>query len=338
MSKIEWTDYTLNFWKGCDKVSAGCDNCYMYRQAKQYGWDPTAVTRCGKAIWRQPQVKCPSGRSVYKWRDGSKVFICSWSDFFHRTADQWREDAWAVISGRPGLTWILTTKRIERAAECLPEDFSREKYPNIIFMPTCENQEMANERIPPALELKAKYPWIRIAVSVEPMLGPVDLDMCPTVDEIVFDDKGEIDESFPVGCMPCRSGKHWEYLGQNQNCGLDWVICGGESGPGARPMHPDWARGVRDQCKAAGVPFFFKQWGEWLPLGQAGSAAGSWIDNSRKTKNGEAIYRVTDGYNNLIGTGISHHFENPCQTVWRIGKKKAGCLLDGVEHKEYPNE
>ncbi|KKL83710.1 hypothetical protein LCGC14_1971980, partial [marine sediment metagenome] len=204
--------------------------------------------------------------------------------------------------------------------------------PNVWLGTTAENQEMADERIPHLL----KCPAAKHFVSIEPMLSEVKyidyvIAKCPEcgrrllVNRDISDDRPK---DFITACSTCM--EHRDITAR-----VDWVICGGESGPGARPMRPDWARSVRDQCKAAGVPFFFKQWGAWLPLGQGGSAAGSWIDNSRKTKGGEPIYKVTDGYDNLIGYGISYHFE-PEGTCYRIGKKKAGSLLDGKQHKEYP--
>lgn len=328
-SEIAWCDHTLNFWRGCTKVSAGCDNCYMYRQAKQYGWDPTVVTRCGESIWRQPNIFNPQASPVeYKWKAGDRVFVCSWSDFFHEDADQWRHAAWAVIRGRPDLNWIITTKRIEEAYACLPDDFNSEDYPNIMFMPTCENQEMADKRIPPALELKEMYRWIKIGVSIEPILGAINLEY--------IKDFSHPNKFVKYERIYALSGERSIIGNRITNEKLDQVIVGGESGPGARPMHPDWARGVRDQCVATGVPFFFKQWGEWLHLSQNNLTAFTRTD--RKTSLREPIYKATDATGKIIGCGITDYWENGQGTFIRVGKKKAGCLLDGKEWRQYPKE
>ena len=91
-SKIEWTDHTWNPWRGCTKVSAGCANCYMFRDAARYGWDPAVVARCSPAVWRQPLARSRTGQ--YRWVPGSRVFVCSWSDSWHPAADPWRPEAW----------------------------------------------------------------------------------------------------------------------------------------------------------------------------------------------------------------------------------------------------
>ncbi len=215
-SKIEWCEHTLNFWRGCDKVDECCDHCYAERNAKMYGWDFTTVSSCSDHIWAQPQVI--NKQYKYRWAAGDKVFVCSISDFFHKEADQWRKRAWVIIFCRSGLEWIFTTKRIERVAECLPDDFTEGNYPHITIMPTCGTQKMADERRPVALELKAKYPWIKIAVSIEPMLGEIDLNLCSKEDLI------SPDQDSPVGCIECRTNKHWEFISESHNCGIDWVI------------------------------------------------------------------------------------------------------------------
>lgn len=167
---------------------------------------------------------------------------------------------------------------------------------------TAENQEQADKRIPILLEIPAAVRF----VSVEPMHGPVNLsslwDVCPECGSWeIYEPRGEMRY-----CDDCGSDV------PTPKVGIDWVIVGGESGPGARPMHPDWSRSLRDQCQAAGVPFFFKQWGEWWPLGQRSN---SWDGNMDhvppETKLGE-------------------------QLMIKVGKKKAGRLLDGKEWLQYP--
>ena len=169
--------------------------------------------------------------------------------------------------------------------------------PNVFCGVTAENQETANKRIPILLQIPAAVRFI----SVEPMLGPVDLsegmcergwwcDYCQAT-------KSPQQVTYDELCTYCGGSVEWKEQ-------IDWVICGGETGPGARPMHPDWARSLRDQCKAAGVSFFFKHWGEWYP--------------DRK-----GIY---EGDSAIFGNTVVH----------RIGKKAAGRLLDGVECNEMP--
>jgi protein gp37 len=151
---------------------------------------------------------------------------------------------------------------------------------------TAENQEQADKRIPILLQTPASVRF----VSVEPMIGPVSLRWLSAWDGMAI-------KPHPGSVTNELDGL---------KC-LDWVICGGESGPGARPMHPDWARSLRDQCQAAGVPFFFKQWGEWT------SEFPQWLS--------------------LASRAMAYQHG---ETFYRVGKKAAGRLLDGKEHSEYP--
>lgn len=261
-TEIEWADNTLNFWKGCTKVDECCDNCYMYRQAKQYGWDATKVARCSEQIWQQPQARYKD--KEYKWRSSEKVFVCSWSDFFHKDADQWREAAWAVIRERPDLHWIIVTKRIERVENCIPYGFGKDDYPNIMFMPTCGTQALADERIPIAQKLKEVYPWVKIGVSVEPMLGKMDLMKYLLPRPVVgcaFADPEDL-------C--CTHENNMTPECHNNSCPLipdvippmpelDLVIIGAESGPNRRPCKIEWVRDLVEQCQAADIPLFLKQ-------------------------------------------------------------------------------
>lgn len=265
---IEWTDCTWNPWHGCHKVSQGCKNCYMFRDKKRYGQDPNAVTR-SKTKFSDP----------LKWpRVPMLCFTCSWSDWFIEEADTWRDEAYEIIRATPHITYQILTKRIERAPGRVPDPV----LPNIWFGVSIEDQKTADERIPQLLRLSAAKRF----VSYEPALGPVGLfSYLPCSHE-------------PGGCDLCRE---WEVTH-----GLDWVICGGESGPEARAMHPDWARSVRDQCVAAQVPFFFKQWGETLPAMQDGAL--------------------------VKGIQVMNASDEP----QRIGKKKAGALLDDQEWRQFP--
>jgi protein gp37 len=175
-------------------------------------------------------------------------------------------------------------------------------FPNVWLGVTAENQQRADERIPILLQIPAAVRF----VSVEPMLGPVDLTQIDIGGNVWINSlTGDCKSYHPYGGM-------WK-INESKNK-LDWVICGGETGPGARPMHPEWARSLRDQCQAAGTPFFFKQWGKYISISQMP----------------EDTYRAWDIHH---GTEVGWEHDKP---VWKVGKKFAGRLLDGREHNEYP--
>jgi len=228
-----------------------------------------------------------------KWRKPSRIFVCSMGDLFHKDVEPiWLSMIFRTIEKCPKHTFMLLTKRPEIALEH-SKNLMLEYFfglPNLWLGVTVENQAQADERIPILLQIRAAVRF----VSVEPMLGPVKL---------------------PSGWKGARrmSDGH-EYYWQLPF--LDWVICGGETGPGARPIHPDWARSLRDQCQAAGVPFFFKQWGEYCAISQMPPET----------------YRAWDVQH---GTENCWKEDEPC---WRLGKKAAGRLLDGQEWNEFPTD
>ena len=275
-SKIEWTTHTFNPWIGCQKVGPGCDHCYAEDMMdKRYGrvdWGPHGVrVRTSDANWRKPVAwnKAAAGVS-----ERPRVFCASladWADTHDSISHFWREDLGDLIEATPAVDWLLLTKRIGNADEVLGEMFARQVPPNVWIGITVVNQQEADRDIPKLLELQAKRNISVSFLSIEPLLGPIVLPGSFL---------GLVDHS--------RRG----------DGRLDWIIAGGESGPNARPMHPDWPRSLRDQCAAAEVPFLFKQWGEWAP-----SAAN-------------------------IGNGDG--------LVAKVGKKAAGRLLDGIEHNAMP--
>lgn len=215
-SGIEWTDATWNPWRGCTKVSAGCDHCYMFRDQERYGRDPSVVVR-SKTTFGDP----------LKWAEPRVVFTCSWSDWFHEAADDWRAAAWDVIERTPQHTYLILTKRPGRMARHLPWSAFGDPWPNVWLGTSVENQETAFR----VRQLRIHPAAVRF-VSAEPLIGPVALDLS----------------------------------------GIHWVIAGGESGPGFRPMDLDWARSLRDACLGTGVAFFLKQLGGW-PDKQGGASA-----------------------------------------------------------------
>lgn len=224
-TKIQWTDATVNFWTGCKKVSAGCKYCYMYRDKERYGKDPS-------------EVVLVSDKTIFsilkKLTAPSRIFTCSWSDFFIEEADQWRDKAWQIIKDYPQHQWQILTKRPERINECLPADWGN-GYENVWLGVTVENQVSANERIWQLIDTPAKVKF----VSAEPLLEEVDLWM----------DK-------------CLTGNFLEDK-------IDWVIVGGESGNDTgkylyRPCKLEWIESIVNQCIQNKVPVFVKQMGTHL--------------------------------------------------------------------------
>lgn len=217
---IEWTDHTWNCWQGCTPISAGCKFCYMFRDKKRYGQDPTIVVRSKDKTFNSPLDPT--------WKSGDRVFVCSWSDFFHKDADLWRDEAWEIIRQRPDLIFMILTKREENIIDRLPSDWGG-GWPNVWLGVTAENQEMANKRIPILLEIPVAVRF----VSCEPLLSEV------------------------------RFNHHWlgacDAEDHEAHSFLDWVITGCESGPKRRKAEIEWFRNLRDQCQQAGVPYFLKQ-------------------------------------------------------------------------------
>lgn len=270
-SKIEWTDATWNPVVGCTRVSAGCQNCYAERMANRLAQNPATPEYVGLAEngrWTGV-VKCLPERlgQPLRWRKPKRIFVNSMSDLFHEGVPCWMVDkVFAVMAIRQQHSFMILTKRpgamcayvnglkqradeIAEAAMTLPiywpdadnqfdyvaDMIRREPLPNVWLGVSVENQQTADERIPWLLKTPAAVRF----VSCEPLLGPVDLSAWI----------GDIPLPMPFG------------LRVSAPPDLDWVIAGGETGPGARPAHPDWFRGLRDQCAAASVPFFFKKHG-----------------------------------------------------------------------------
>jgi protein gp37 len=236
-SVIEWTDSTWNPWRGCDKVSPGCAHCYMFRDMRRYGRDPEVVTRCADGTFYAPIRKAAWARE----RDAAIadhgrhfVFTCSWSDWFHPAADEWRDEAWEIIRRTPQSTYQILTKRPELIADRLPDDWG-EGYPNVWLGVTIENRRFVDRA-----DLLRVIPAAVRFISAEPLLGP----LVPTR----FTDDGWY--LWPDGF----SRKHGLLL-----YGIDWLITGGESGPGHRRFDSDWALDLRDHCAERGVAFLHKQ-------------------------------------------------------------------------------
>ena len=297
-SAIEWTDHTFNPWIGCTKVSPGCDHCYAERdmaaRLKVVQWGPHGErVRTKPANWSKP-IAWNRRHDEFFAQHGrrQRVFCASLADVFDNAVDPaWRADLLELIDQTPNLDWLLLTKRIGNVADMLPNGWLM-GHTNVWLGASIVNQVEADRDIPKLVALHAAVKFL----SMEPLLGPVDLR----------------------GNLPGERALRWHRPMLNM---LDWVIVGGESGPAARPMHPKWARDLRDQCAAAGVPFLFKQWGEWLPTIDGRSVTGKIL--------------ILEGAAPLTDNPQWHGFE--CgQKAARVGKKAAGRKLDGVLHDGYP--
>jgi protein gp37 len=242
-SRISWTKNTFNPWMGCTKVSAACDNCYAERDMDhrfgrvKWGAGQPRV-RTSEANWRKP---LSWDRDAEKHGTKYKVFCASLADVFdgEQVSDlnAWRSDLWALIEATPNLYWLLLTKRPQNIMRMVPPTW-RDKFPDHVWVgASTENQAMFDLRVPVLLQVPAKVRFL----SCEPLLGPLVMD------------NGFYDEPYQGRD---ELGMTRDLLGAD---GINWVIAGGESGPGWRPMEMDWVRGIRDQCVAADVPFFLKQ-------------------------------------------------------------------------------
>lgn len=325
-TKIDWADIVWNPVTGCTKVSEGCRNCYAERMSKRLGG------RCGypkdepfKVTLRPDKLDEP-----FKWKKPQRIFVNSMSDLFHDDVPD--EYIFKVLQTMANAQWInghkfiILTKRPERMKgiimvikDDLEEQAKPEKLPNgmmrhqmtfsfplqnIWLGVSVEDQSTANERIPLLLETPAAVRFI----SAEPLLGAINLT--------------NLDQGWRTNALTGEQsdmGRPWCDTRK-----LDWVIVGGESGPCARPMHPDWARSLRDQCEAVDVPFFFKQFGEWSPVGEIKQTE---LSNGIRS----GLYRYVD----INGRIASHSMMSDC-LVQRVGKKIAGRELDGRTWDEVP--
>ncbi len=298
-SKIEWTHHTFNPWIGCTHVSEGCRNCYAETlMDKRYGkaqWGdgkPRVLT--SESNWRLP---LRWDREAASAGDRRRVFCASLADVFDpEVSDVWRDDLFFLIDSTTNLDWLLLTKRPENALRYLNEE-GRDPRSNVWFGTSIEHQQAADTRIPILLQIAAAVRFL----SVEPLLGPIEFSN-----------------------VTRRSGAVLQ-LGKVALHGIHWVIVGGESGLGARPMHPEWPYELRDQCTAAGVPFFFKQWGEYAPMVLSSSPSVAVDYRGRVTK---------DMSRDSFPSGASS--EDRWAAMYRVGKKNAGRLLDGRTYDEFP--
>lgn len=197
---IEWASATWNPWMGCHKVSAGCKNCYMFRDMPHYGRDPNTVVRT-KTTFDAPLKWAKSG----KVQPGARVFTCSWSDWFIAEADPWRDEAWDIVRRTPQYTYLILTKRPERIAGRLPADWGM-GYRNVWLGVSAENQEQALKRVP----LLYETPAVVRFVSAEPLLGPIEFGMADAyVDWIITGGESALKDARPCDLDWVRSIRDW---------------------------------------------------------------------------------------------------------------------------------
>lgn len=320
-TKIEWAHHTLNPWYGCQRVGPGCDHCYAEGWAKRSGlvqWGAGADRRrSSEAIWKKPlKWNAEAERLGVRYR----VFCASLADVFDNAVpSSWRADLFQLIERTPHLDWLLVTKRVGNVAPMVLE-VARQLFwldhldaphlpSNVWLGITVVNQQEADRDIPRLLALPARVRFL----SVEPLLGPVDLRFH------IF--------SEPTGNFRTHAGKRQMELRKPADGGLHWVIVGGESGQGARPMHPDWVRSLRDQCLSSDVAFLFKQWGEWTPGVNVERHVG--VVKTADWLNNEWSFGTED-----LATSDGHIDDEP--DLYRVGKQEAGRRLDGLLHDGYP--
>ena len=351
---IEWTDATWNPVTGCSLASPGCTNCYAMKLAGgrlRHVPSRAGLTQASKAgpVWTgEVRFNEDALAQPLRWRRPRRVFVCAHGDLFHENVpDEWIDRVFAVMALAPQHTFQVLTKRAARMrgyfaghpavriwrqtrdfnlpgrGEILTMD-GRAKFlplPNVWLGVSVEDQARADERVPDLLATPAAVRFL----SCEPLLGAVNLNAVKMID-YVTDAGGSVQ-----GWESALNGKRFDEWSDGDSEGwpkLDWVIVGGESGPGARPMHPDWARSLRDQCQSAGVPFFFKQNGEFAP----GEIAGDFLDPTKAAKG----YSWFDGRWDECWSEVDGRCDDE-PDVYHIGKHRAGRLLDGVEWSEFPS-
>jgi protein gp37 len=353
-TNISWTDATWNIITGCTLVDEGCRNCYAAHLAANWPALARHPSRAGLARNNADGVAKFTGEVRFneqwldqplRWRKPRRIFVCAHGDLFHESVpDDWIDRVFAVMALCPQHSFQVLTKRPERMRAYLKAEYRRAligeqmrrvaqieasesvmtlwPLPNVWLGTSISDQASAEARIPDLLRTPAAVRF----VSAEPLLGPVRLDYIAFGGDDIF---GVLNALSGIeGCL--EHSERWPASAK-----LDWVICGGESGKNARPMHPGWARSLRDQCVAAGVPFHFKQWGEWTSAMQMTGTTGI---SSAPAKDGHFAHphrrRVIGG--SLDGQcfqGLPDYHD-----MIRVGTKHTGHLLDGVAWQQFPKQ
>ncbi|KJS38309.1 MAG: hypothetical protein VR70_10290 [Rhodospirillaceae bacterium BRH_c57] len=328
---IAWTDETWNPIRGCSRVSEGCRNCYAEGMAARFigpgqPFEGLAKRVNGEARWTG-DVRLIEHKLAdpLRWKRPRKVFVNSVSDLFHENVtDDMRDRILAAMALAPQHTFQVLTKRPQQMQRYCREIIGRSQtiaatagqdywralsalsqapLRNVWLGVSAENQSAANERVPLLLDTPAAVRF----VSMEPLLGPVDLTAI----------YGRMGDALQTDALNGWEYHHDDDGQRTKGAKLDWVIVGGESGLKARPLHLDWARSLRDQCAGGEVPFLFKQHGEWIG-----------VPDLRNLTGGQGP-----------GFGVFDHCEYDADhEAVRVGKRAAGRLLDGVLHDGYPGD
>lgn len=357
-TKIEWADSTWPVVTGCSVLTEGCTNCYAMQMAGTRLKNVPAyegLTRMsgGRPKWTgEMRFNEKASLQPMKWKKPRKIFVCSMADLFHENVDDaWIDRVFAVMALCPQHTFQILTKRPERMRQYMSAQKTIEggkvvsdaswcverhandiavmggtnvpwrvqtevsdagryegkmSWPlkNVWLGTSVENQAAAEERIPILLDTPAAVRFI----SAEPLLGPITLERTWLAPDYQAHEttQSAMNHTHVLALVKAAARKEFGWAG------LDWTIVGGESGPRARPMHPDWVRSLRDQCTAADVPLMFKQWGEWYP-----------------PKDLDEVRGVSETFIEAL------IMEGDVQT-FRVGKKRAGRMLDGREWDQYP--
>ncbi|MFV8317067.1 DUF5131 family protein [Mycobacterium sp. 23] len=329
-TSIEWSDATLNPVTGCTKVSAGCDNCYAETFAERWRGTPGHYYENGFDVQLRPdKLELP-----LRWKRPRRIFVNSMSDLFHdQVPDDYIARVWGVMAWSPHHTYQILTKRHARMRSLLnsrafksavddawydlgrrlklsrpdgpAHPYDRWPLPNCWLGVSAENQQWADIRIPALLDTPAAVRF----VSAEPLLGPIELEQWLHDSNCLAPQLGDIEDH----CI----------CSEPREAHINWVITGGESGPGARPAHPDWFRSIRDQCQAAGVAYLHKQNGEfrrWRPTDPPGRLLYVHRETGATTR---------DPYDSDQLSGL-------WTAMFRVGKHRAGRELDGRTWDQYP--
>lgn len=358
---IEWTrgadgkpGATWNPVTGCTKLSPaspGCENCYAATFAERWRGTKGHYFEHGFDV----QIRDGKLGDPLRWKRPRRIFVNSMSDLFHDRVDAtYIAQVFAVMALAPQHTFQVLTKRharmrslltsrdltggsgvdfeamVRNAAHSMRNNAGRVNWPraddltwplsNVWLGVSTENQKWADIRIPALMATPAAVRWI----SAEPLLGPVDVRPYLTGDCPHCGDD--------ITTNPCGE-THAMMALDGSAAGLDWVVVGGESGPGARPMHPQWARSLRDQCTKAGIPWLFKQWGAWSPIGQRSSRHLVMTDDGNTYEAGDLDW--PDGPRRGAAQRASFSDHHPT-FLYRVGKRAAGRELDGRTWDEFP--
>lgn len=290
-----WTDRSWNIVTGCTKVSEGCDNCSSEKRSKQY------EGKCGYPLGDsfKPTFHFNRLQQPANWNSSQRILVSSMGDLFHDDiSDGDILSVFYAMAELPRHTFYLLTKRPKRMLKLVSEfsESVRGKFllDHIVLGVSVENQAQARIRVPLLLQCPSKYKF----VAVEPILDFVSLK--PWLSKTVTG----CQVTCPIDSSTCRLHSHECSDGNKTYKGIDWVVCSGEVGKDARPANPDWIRGVRDHCAKYSVPFFFKSWGEFIPIGDVG----------REIK--------------IVNLSTS----SPCTYMYRAGVNYTGNILDGKTH------